>query len=46
LENLKQGGQLRDLAIDETIIYNIEMGLKEMGCEGKQWIHLAQNMVQ
>jgi hypothetical protein len=42
----RQRDHLRDLAVDETIIYNIEMGLKEMGCEGTQWVHLAQDMAQ
>jgi hypothetical protein len=31
---------LKDLAVGEAFIHNIEMGLKEMGCEGMQWIHL------
>jgi hypothetical protein len=25
---------------------NIQIDVKEIGCEGVDWIHLAQNMVQ
>jgi hypothetical protein len=48
LENLKQRDHLRNLAIDETVVssYNIEMSVKEMVCEGMQWIHMPQDRAQ
>ena len=41
--NLRERGHLGDPGVDGRLEGNVKMDLQEVGCEGMDWIELAQH---